>query len=57
MFESALRQNGWRLTFSMGAVTFITPPATLQEMIKRADEVMFSVKSSGKNRLQQEVWG
>jgi len=57
MLESAMLQKGWRITFSMGAVTFLAPPVSLQEMIAGADQVMFSVKNSGKNRLQQEVRG
>jgi diguanylate cyclase (GGDEF)-like protein len=55
--ERAMRQKGWRITFSMGAVTFLAQPVSVQEMIAGADQVMFSVKNSGKNRLQQEVRG
>jgi diguanylate cyclase (GGDEF)-like protein len=49
-----MRQNHWPVTFSIGAVTFLAPPDSLQEMIKRADEAMYSAKASGKNRLEQE---
>ncbi len=55
MLEDAMLQKGWRITFSVGAVTFLAPPVSIQEMIAGADQVMFSVKNSGKNRLQQEV--
>jgi hypothetical protein len=41
-------QKGWRITFSMGAVTFLAPPVSLREMIAGADQVMLSVKNSGK---------
>jgi len=41
---------------TIGAVTCIIPPEPLQEMIKRADDVVFSVKNSGTNCLQHEVW-
>jgi len=44
----------WPVTFSIGAVTFLTPPESVPEMIHRADEIMYSVKQSGKNRLRQE---
>jgi diguanylate cyclase (GGDEF)-like protein len=57
MLEGAMLQKGWRITFSMGAVTFLAPPVSVQGMIAAADQVMFSVKNSGKNRLQQEVRG
>jgi diguanylate cyclase (GGDEF)-like protein len=55
MLTHAMQQNGWRITFSIGAVTFLVPPMSVQEMIAGADQVMFSVKNSGKNRLQQKV--
>lgn len=57
MLDTAMLQKSWRITFSMGAVTFLAPPVSVQEMIAGADQVMFSVKNSGKNRLQQEVRG
>jgi diguanylate cyclase (GGDEF)-like protein len=49
-----MKQNHWPVTFSIGAVTFLTPPESLQEMIKRADDAMYSAKTRGKNRLEQE---
>jgi len=49
-----MKQNHWAVTFSIGAVTFLTPPESLQEMIKRADDAMYSAKTRGKNRLEQE---
>jgi diguanylate cyclase (GGDEF)-like protein len=57
LLERAMLQKGWRITFSVGAVTFLAPPVSVQEMIAGADQVMFSVKNSGKNRLQLEVRG
>jgi diguanylate cyclase (GGDEF)-like protein len=50
----SMRQHRWPVTFSAGAVTFVSPPKNIQEMIKRADEVMYTVKQSGKNHLRQE---
>jgi diguanylate cyclase (GGDEF)-like protein len=49
-----MQQNRWPVTFSIGAVTFLSVPESLQEMIKRADEAMYSAKARGKNRLEQE---
>jgi hypothetical protein len=48
MLERGMKQNGWRITFSIGAVTFLAPPVSVQEMIAGADQGMFAVKNSGK---------
>jgi PleD family two-component response regulator len=47
-------QGGYPVTFSVGAVTFLTPPESLREMIGQADRVMYSIKTTGKNRLEQK---
>ena len=39
------------VTGSIGAVTFVTPPASLQEMVSAADAQMYAAKAEGKNRL------
>jgi len=50
----SMRQHRWPVTFSVGAVTFLAPPESVHHMIERADQLMYSVKESGKNNLQQE---
>jgi diguanylate cyclase (GGDEF)-like protein len=52
--DEAMLQGEYPVTFSIGAVTFLTPPESLQEMIGQADRVMYSIKSTGKNRLEQK---
>jgi len=54
ILSQSMRQHRWPVTFSIGGVTFLVPPENIDEMIKRADEVMYSVKQSGKNHLRQE---
>jgi diguanylate cyclase (GGDEF)-like protein len=54
LLTHTMRQNHWPVTFSAGAVTFLFPPESVDEMIQRADEIMYSVKQSGKNQLRQE---
>lgn len=54
LLTRSMRQHRWPVTFSVGAVTFLSPPENIHAMIKRADEVMYSVKESGKNHLRQE---
>jgi diguanylate cyclase (GGDEF)-like protein len=50
----SMRQNHWPVTFSVGPVTFLVPPESVHQMIQRADEITYSVKQSGKNRLRHE---
>jgi diguanylate cyclase (GGDEF)-like protein len=42
-----------RVTFSIGAVTFRTPPESVDEMIRIADQEMYQAKNEGKDRLRQ----
>lgn len=47
----AMRDNNWPVTFSIGAVTFINPPASIDVMFKEADAKMYDVKHTGKNMI------
>jgi diguanylate cyclase (GGDEF)-like protein len=51
-----MKKNNWPVTFSIGAVTFLTPPESVDEMIKKADNLMYSAKKNGKNTKKREVW-
>ena len=51
-----MQKNGWPITFSIGVVTFINPPSTVDEMIKMADTLMYSAKNRGKNKINYEVF-
>ena len=42
------------VTFSIGMMTFEKVPDTAEEMIGLADELMYSVKQSGKNRIEAQ---
>lgn len=45
------------VTFSIGAVTFLSPPSSVDEMILRADHLMYEAKRSGKDAWRAEVVG
>jgi diguanylate cyclase (GGDEF)-like protein len=51
-----MKKNNWPVTFSIGAVTFLTPPESVDKMIKKADDLMYSAKKNGKNIKKREVW-
>jgi len=52
--QAAMGRKGWPVTFSIGVVTFRTPPDSVDGMIRVADAFMYSVKHSGKNRIQHQ---
>jgi diguanylate cyclase (GGDEF)-like protein len=52
----ALKQ--WPVSFSIGVVTYCNVPSTVDEVIRNADELMYTVKHGGKNRLlHREIRG
>jgi diguanylate cyclase (GGDEF)-like protein len=52
---AAARAEGWPVTFSFGVVTWPTPPPSVDEMVRAADELMYSAKRHGKNGVRHEV--
>jgi diguanylate cyclase (GGDEF)-like protein len=56
--NQAMARSGWPVSFSIGAVTYSMVPSTVDEVIRYADELMYSVKHGGKNRLlHKEIGG
>ncbi len=49
-------RNGWLVTFSIGVVTYNQMPKSVDEMVKLADSVMYSVKTSTKNGVRYHVF-
>lgn len=47
-------QRDWPVTFSIGMVSFVKPPATVDEMIARADSLMYEAKAGGKDMIKHE---
>jgi len=54
LLSTTMKQKGWPVTFSVGAVTFLSAPESVERMIEHADETMYSVKQTGKNRICQK---
>ncbi|HYN86864.1 MAG TPA: GGDEF domain-containing protein [Pyrinomonadaceae bacterium] len=52
----AARAEGWPVTFSLGVVTWDVPPASLDEMLRAADGLMYAAKRNGKNRILHKIW-
>ena len=49
--DELTRREGWPVSFSIGVVTWTSPPRTVDTMIKQADDTMYQVKNTGKNRI------
>lgn len=52
-----MKQGNWPVTFSMGAVTCVSPPYAAEQLINLADELMYAVKNSTKNDVRFITWG
>lgn len=53
--KQVMADNRWPVTFSVGAITFLNAPDSAEEMVQKADHLMYTVKQSGKNRVEQKV--
>ena len=54
--RAEMEKQAWPVTFSIGAVTFIRPPASVDDMLRRVDELMYKVKREGKAGVRHEVF-
>jgi diguanylate cyclase (GGDEF)-like protein len=54
--NEAMQSGGWPTTFSIGIAAFITPPATVEDMICKADLIMYEVKNNGKNMIHSKTF-
>lgn len=53
---SAMEHRGWHITFSIGLATFTTVLDSVDEMIKRADQLMYKMKREGKGGISEQVF-
>jgi diguanylate cyclase (GGDEF)-like protein len=49
--NQAMAEKEWPVSFSIGAITYPTAPPGVDDVIKKADMLMYEVKRSGKNSL------
>jgi diguanylate cyclase (GGDEF)-like protein len=55
MMHKLMQKNKWPVTLSIGIVTFLKPPESVDEMMKKADFLMYQAKFNGKNNIKQSV--
>jgi diguanylate cyclase (GGDEF)-like protein len=53
--KAAVKSENFNVTFSVGVAIFNKVPDTLEEAVKRADELMYKVKKNGKNMVKYEL--
>jgi PleD family two-component response regulator len=53
--DAVMQQQRWPVSFSVGVVTFTRAPASAEEMVQRADELMYEVKRKGKRAMVSQV--
>ena len=52
----SMQKNKWDVTFSIGIATFESPPESLDELISKADTLMYDVKKNGKNMIRHDTF-
>ncbi len=50
--NSEMKSHRWKVTFSMGVITYHKSTLPIDTMIKRVDALMYSVKDSGRNDIR-----
>jgi diguanylate cyclase (GGDEF)-like protein len=51
-----MRRNSWPITFSIGALTCSTPLSSTAELVRMADELLYSVKHGTKNAIRYSTY-
>lgn len=55
--QETMSDNSWPVTFSIGAISYMHPPESVEHAVRAADALMYSVKRSGKNNLMHTTSG
>ncbi|HQR44775.1 MAG TPA: GGDEF domain-containing protein [Thermoanaerobaculia bacterium] len=53
---SEMGRHAWPVTFSIGAVTFLRPPGSVDDLLRHVDELMYAVKREGKANVKHGVF-
>jgi len=51
-----MRQHDWPITFSIGALTCNAAPASIDELVRMADELMYAVKHDSKDAVRYSIY-
>ncbi|MBN2039912.1 MAG: diguanylate cyclase [Spirochaetes bacterium] len=53
--SEAMQANNWNVTTSIGLVTFLKVEKTIDDMMNKADSLMYSAKNDGKNKIKHSI--
>lgn len=55
--RAELEKKGWKINFSIGAVTFLAAPSSVDDILRASDSCMYGAKKRGKNAVFHETIG
>jgi hypothetical protein len=56
MLLAGMKEENWPATFNIGALTFLHPPSSVDEMIHMAHSAMYEVRKTGKKSVKYSVF-
>jgi diguanylate cyclase (GGDEF)-like protein len=56
LLQEKMAKSKLPATFSIGVVTFLRPPSSVDDLLKKTDSVMYSAKREGKNMIKHVIW-
>jgi diguanylate cyclase (GGDEF)-like protein len=56
LLDDAMAREGWGATFSIGVITFVAPPESVDTAVAMADACMYRVKARGKAGTAFRTW-
>ena len=51
-----MKANEWKITFSIGVLTVLSMPESVDKLVSLTDALMYEVKDNGKNAIQYSVY-
>jgi diguanylate cyclase (GGDEF)-like protein len=51
-----MNEKPWPVTFSIGAVTFTLPPPSVDDILRRTDNLLYGAKTGGKNMIKYDLY-
>lgn len=56
VLTSAMDENQWHVTFSIGVGIFVDVPESIEDVVAFSDSIMYQVKTGGKNKVLHRIY-